>query len=272
MAKGKKKKKGKKEELSESWKTFSREMNQRISEMSKKAGEDLEDHYKTWNEYSRKMTDMMSRFTPEDEKAFNEMQELWRDYSEMIGGKFVEIMERETEPTKELYRLWTENSAKLQNQLSELLSESMREQQDLYELWMDSFGIKDNGQDDVNDMYREMGQFWMNMWARSRDMMPPMKDAGSDPGANLKELSELWTEAYSKMAKNMINSPDFAKMDGNILNANLEAIKANNHMMNQTLGAMGLPTKNNLEDIYKKLHDMDRKISEIARTLNSMKN
>ena len=42
-------------------------------------------------------------------------------------------------------------------------------------------------------------------------------------------------------------------------------------MMNQTLGAMGLPTKDNLMDIYKKLHDMDRKLSEMARTLNSMK-
>jgi hypothetical protein len=73
------------------------------------------------------------------------------------------------------------------------------------------------------------------------------------------------------MVKNMINSPEFAKMDGNIINVNLDAIITNNKIMNQYLDALGLPTRNNLEDIYKKLHDMDRKISEMARTLNSRK-
>jgi hypothetical protein len=271
MAKEKKKKKGKQEELNDSWKTFSMEMNQRLGDMTTKAGKDLEDQYQIWNDYSKKMTDMMSRFDPEDKKAFGEMQKLWRDYSEKIGGKFVEVMEREASPSRELYKMWTEYSAKMGNQLSELVSETMKEQRDVYELWMDSFGIKDDGKDDAYDAYKDMGKFWMNIWARSKDMMPPMKNGGTDPSANLKEISELWTEAYSKMAKNTINSPDFAKMDGKILNSNLEAIKANNLMMNQYLCAMGLPTKDNLRDIYKKLHDMDRKISEMARTLNSMK-
>jgi len=272
LVKDKKNKKKKKEELSESWMEFSREMNERINDMAKNTKEDLTDHYDVWKEYAQKMTDVMARFTPEDEKAFGEIQNLWMDYSEKIGSKFIDTMDRETGPSKELYKMWTEHSAKMQDQFSELMSESMKEQQDLYELWMDSFGIKDNGNENkIPDMYKEMGQFWQNMWVRSKDMVPPLKEGGIDLSKNFKELNELWADAYSKMVKNMINSPEFAKMDGNILNANLEVIKVNNQMMNQVLSAMGLPTKNNLEDIYKKLHDLDRKISEMARTLNVKK-
>ena len=71
------------------------------------------------------------------------------------------------------------------------------------------------------------------------------------------------------MVTNFIKSPEFAKMDGNILSSNLDMIKANDKLMNQSLNAMGLPTKENLNDIYLKLHDMDRKISEIAKAVNS---
>jgi hypothetical protein len=34
---------------------------------------------------------------------------------------------------------------------------------------------------------------------------------------------------------------------------------------------MGLPTKDNLDDIYKKLHELDRKFSDIQRGLRSQR-
>jgi hypothetical protein len=262
----------KKETLSDSWGEFSQEMNERINVMAKNTGKDLEDHYKMWREYSQKMTDMMAKFTPEDEKALGDIQNLWMEYSEKIGTKFVDVMERETGPSKELYKMWTDYSTKMGDQISELMSESIKEQKDLYELWMDSFGIKDNGhENNIPDFFKEMSQFWQNMWMKSKDMPLPISPGDMKLNADYKELSEFWTNAYSKMVKNMINSPDFAKMDGNILEANLEAIKIKDELANKYLSAMGLPTKDNLDDIYQKLHDMDRKISEISRAINSKK-
>ncbi len=272
LVKEKKNRKKKQEALSDSWGELSKEMNEWINAMAKNTGNDLTDHYDMWKEYTQKMTDMLAKFTPEDEKAFGEIQNLWRDYSEKIGKKFVEIMDRETGPSKELYKLLTDYSTKMGDQLSKLMTTNIKEQHDLYELWMDSFGMKDKGHDeDFSEIYKGMNQFWLNIWTRSKNMPLPMSQGDMNLNANYKELSELWTNAYSKMAKNIINGPDFAKMDSNILEANLEAIKINNELTNQCLSAMGLPTKNNLDDIYKKLHDMDRKISEISRTLNSKK-
>jgi hypothetical protein len=48
-------------------------------------------------------------------------------------------------------------------------------------------------------------------------------------------------------------------------------IHARDQLSKQYLSAMGLPTKENLDDIYKKLHELDRKISDIQRGLRSQR-
>ncbi|UCE37932.1 MAG: hypothetical protein JSW00_01430 [Thermoplasmata archaeon] len=273
MVKSKKKGSSKKHsDVYDNWIDYSRDISERINEFTNESAGEYKELYSLWSDYAQNMSDKMAKFTPEDESAFTDIQNMWRDYSEEMGERFVEILKNEKGPYKELYKMWTDYSAKMGEQLSDLMSESLKEQHDLYELWMDSFGIKDNGnEDDISDMYKDIYQFWQNMWGRSNDIIPPFNYSDMNLNTNYKELSEFWTNTYSKMVKNVINSPDFAKMDGNILKANLEALKITDELINQYLSAMGLPTKNNLDDIYQKLHDMDRKISEISRAINSKK-
>ena len=85
----------------------------------------------------------------------------------------------------------------------------------------------------------------------------------------LKELNEFWTKHYSKMANDMIRSSAFAEMNGKILDGNLEFKQLNDSLANRYLKAMGWHTKETIDDIYFKLHDMDRKLSDIYRTVNS---
>jgi hypothetical protein len=274
MAKAKKKTSSKKHsDIYENWMDFSREISERINEFTKESTGEYKDLYSIWNEYAQNMSDMMADFKPNDESAYSDIQNLWRNYSEEMAERFLEVLDKDKGPYADLYQMWTEYSSRMGEQLSDLVNESLKEQHDLYELWMDTFGIKDNGydDDDISEIYKGLNQYWLNMWIRSKDMLPPFGQSDMNLNSNYKEFSELWTNAYSKMVKNMINSPDFAKMDGNILDANLEAIRINDQLTKQYLSAMGLPTKDNLDDIYQKLHDMDRKISEISRAVNSKK-
>ena len=141
---------------------------------------------------------------------------------------------------------------------------------DLYEIWMDAFGMKDNSQEErLSGVYKGVNQFWLEMWEKSKDMVPSRPTGDMDLNANFKELNDVFTKNYSKMIMNLVRSPDFAKMDGNILNGNLDIKRINDQFMGQYLSAMGMPTKENLNDIYLKLHDIDKKISEISRVINS---
>ncbi|UCE73921.1 MAG: hypothetical protein JSV56_13015 [Methanomassiliicoccales archaeon] len=272
MTKGKKKKQSSREhnEIYDVWIDFSRDIGDRINEIAKESAQEYNDLYEIWSEYAQKMTDQLAKFTPEDESAYKEMQKIWKNYSEELGERFVDILKNEKGPYQNLYQIWTDYSSRMGDQFSEFMSDSLREQHDLYELWMDTFGMKDIGhEEDLTGIYKNMNQFWLDMWLKSKDMFPPIRENDVGYYQKYREMNEFWTKAYSKMVMNLLKSPDFAEMDGNILNSNLEMIQANNRFMSQYLAAMGLPTKENLNDIYLKLHDMDRKISEISRAVNS---
>ena len=256
----------------DAWLGFSKDISDRFNDITMEGANEYKDLYNIWGEYAQKMTEQMANFSSEDGVAFEDMQRMWTDYSGKIGESFVHILGKDDGPYNELYQTWTEYSGKMSEYLSELMSENIKSQKDLYELWMDAFGMKDKGHDEsVSGTFEGMGQFWMEMWEKSNPMFPPILEGDVDLNSRYRELNELWTKNYSKMVMNILRSPAFSKMDGNILDSNLEMTRMNNQFMNQYLSAIGLPTKENLNDIYQKLHDMDRKLSEISRTINSKK-
>lgn len=256
----------------EAWLDFSKDISDRINDITMEGANEYKDLYILWSEYAQKMTEQMTNFSSEDSVAFEDIQRMWTDYSGKIGERFVHILDENDGPYNELYQTWTEYSKQMSEYLSELMTENIKNQKELYEIWMDAFGMKDIGHDEsaIGNL-EEIVQFWMKMWEKSRPMFLPISEGNMDINARYSELNEFWTKNYSKMIMNILRSPAFSKMDGNILDSNLEMTRINNELINQYLSAMGVPTRENLNDIYKKLHDMDRKISEIYRAVDSKK-
>lgn len=270
MAKGKGKSKGKKEQSSkdyekfyETWLEFSKNINERIVKLTREGTREYEELYRIWSEYAKKMTEKLAAASPEDSKTFKDMQNMWSEYSDKIGERFVDLMSKDDGPYRELYQLYSDYSRKMGESLSEIMSGRIKEQKDLYELWMDDFGMNDKSQ------MENMGKFWLEMWERSKDILSSSGE--EDYAAKLRELNELWTRTYSNMVMNFLRSQEFAEMNGTVLDRNLEMMRLNEGFMNQYLSAAGLPTKEGINDIYRKLHEIDRKVSKLSRAVRTSK-
>jgi hypothetical protein len=272
MTKSKKSQKSSKEydELYNAWVEYSREISERIKDVTEERAKEYEDLYNIWNEYAQKMTKEVSRASPKDKRSLSDMQKAWTNYSDEFGERFVDLMGKGNGPYKDLYKIWAEYSQKMGSHLSELMNESIKEQQDLYEIWMDTFGMKEQKSTHPGD-FSDITGFWMDMFRRSQSAFSMPEASQWDYQKQYKEFNELWTEAYSKMMKNVLRSSEFAQMNGNILDANLNLKQQNDEMVNSYLDAVGIPTKENLDDIHYKLHELDRKISEISRAVKSQR-
>lgn len=258
-------------DLYDAWKEYSMEMTERIRDITQERTQEYDELYNMWNEYTNKMTKQVGRYTPKDGPSFHKMQKAMSDYSDEIGNRFADILGKGDGPYKELYQLWTEYSRKMGTQITDLMNESMKEQKDHYEIWMDTFGMKDNYRKQGFSMdYNDVNQFWMDMWGKSQNMYSPFNMNGQkDVSQHIKDLHDLWTGAYNKMVMEFVKSPQFAQMNGNILDTNLDIKSQNQELVNQYLEAMGFPTKDNIDEIYLKLHEMDRKLSKISRDVKS---
>lgn len=273
MTKRKRKDKTTKEEYSQlydAWMDYSREMTDRIKELTKERAKEYEELYNMWNQYAKEMTEQVSGYTPKKGTSYKEMQRFFKEYSDDMGERFVEILGKENGPYTDLYKLWAEYSQKMGAQFSELLNESIKEQKDLYEIWMDTFGIKEKQKKSAFPAdFGDISQFWLDMWDKSQNMYMPTGDSQKDVTQHLRDLNELWTRAYNKMVMEFIKSSSFAQLNGDILDTNLNLKQQNDEIVNRYLEAMGFPTKENINEIYLKLHEVDRKLAKISREMKN---
>jgi hypothetical protein len=259
------------EKLYEAWNDFSKNINDRMLRLANEGTYGYSEMFAIWNEYGQKMGEKFSKLTPGDKTTVREMQNVWTDYSNKMGKGFVELLNNGNGPFKELYELYSEYSERIGRRISEIMSERMKEHKDLYELWMDTFGMNDSGYfQNLSDSFGDMGRFWSDTWEKSRHMFVAPDGKPLD-GATLQEMSDQWTNAYSKALQDIMNSDAFANFNGSLLDRNLEFRRLSQAYTSQYMGIMGLPTRENMDEIYKKLHELDRKISEISRLLNGGK-
>jgi hypothetical protein len=257
-------------DIFDAWMDFSKDINDRIQDITMESATEYEELYKVWSEYARKMTETMAKISPEDTVAFEDLQNIWSKYSGRMGDQFMNMAHKDDGPYQELYELWSDYSNVMGERLSDLVSENLKNQKELYELWMDAFGIKDNGHlVDASGPFGGMDRLWQDIWEQSTEMFTHQPKTGHDFSSWNEKWQEIWLNAYSKWAMNTIRTPEFAKMDGQTLNANLDMKKYNDQFVNNYLSVMGIPTKENMDEVYLKLYDLDRKISKIARSVNS---
>jgi hypothetical protein len=269
MAKSKKKQSKNYDYTYESWVEFSNEMGEKLNALAKDQVSEYKELNKLWNEYASKMTEHMSAFSPEDHKAYEGMQQLWAQYSGKLGDMLLDVSNSHDGPLKELHEAWKSYSVPAGEHLSELMKEQLKNQQELYELWMDAFCKKD--QEEGKDSHFEaMNSFFRNMWEQSLTGLPQAAPQDGDLVNWGKEWHEQWMKAYSKSVMELVRSPTFADLNGHTLDANLELKKATESYSNLYLSSMGAPTQQDMDEIHKKLHELDRKMSDIARILKEI--
>jgi len=274
--KGKQKKKAKKTKKSndilDAWLEFSKEISDEILKRTKEGAKEYENFYKIWDDYAQNMSEKLTRFSLDDEKGMKEMKKLWNSYSDKLEVGLDDLFTKNGGPYKELFQICSSYSDKMGECLIEIMNKRMEEQRELYEVWMDSFALVDK---DIvradSGIFYAMGQLWLELWGKQKDLF---QTADQDKKVNekLTELNELWTRNFSKMAHNILKSDTFAQMNGTILDRNMEIRRLNEQSMSQYLSFLGMPTKDSINEIYKKLHEMDRKLSQISRSIGTAQN
>jgi hypothetical protein len=270
--KGKQNKKSKKPEklddVSDAWLEFSKEISDEILKRTKEGAKEYENFYKIWEDYAKNMSEKLAKFSLDDEEGIKEMQELWNIYSDKLEERLGDLFSKNGSPYKELFQICSSYSDKRGECLIEIMNKRMEEQREMYELWMDSFAFVDK---DIvgteSGIFDAMDRLLLEMWDKQKDLF---QLSGQDTKVNekLRELNELWTQNYSKMVYKILKSDAFTRMNGTILDRNMEIRRWNEQFMNQYLNYLGMPTKDNINEIYKKLHEMDRKLSQISRSID----
>lgn len=159
---------------------------------------------------------------------------------------------------------WTAFAAELNEQTLENYRKSVDAQSAFAEAWLDAFDDETNGE--TIEGYGRAYEAWLDATEDGFDRLAAAAD-GED--IEPEELRDIWLSAANESAKEVMGTAGFAAATGRSVEASMDALRDAEEANEETLRAMGLATRADVEEVGERLLELERQQQEIERKLDA---
>ncbi len=93
-----------------------------------------------------------------------------------------------------------------------------------------------------------------------------------DPVALQDDLRRRMLLQYNDMMKRIFTTRSFAAKSGSDVNSLLEGVKTWNEIMEETLRAMRMPTRGDIDELHEALYNLNKRVDNLVKSLNNANN
>jgi len=137
-------------------------------------------------------------------------------------------------------------------------------QMDLWKKWNQKAGT-DLGQI-ATEVSPIVSQYWSKMledlWQSAETMQ-----TSEDPIVVQENLRKRMMSTYNEMMKKVFMTKSFSARSGGQVTGLLDNVRTWNEVMEETLKAMRLPTRGDIDDIHESLYNLSKRIDSLAKSL-----
>lgn len=147
-----------------------------------------------------------------------------------------------------------------------LFKEVVDAQMDIWKKWSRKAGA------DVGDAAKEVtpivAQYWAKMFAALWESAGEARTR-EDPLVGQEELRRYVLVSYNEMMKKVLATKSFAAKSGNDVKGMLDGVKAWNEVMEETLRALHLPTRGDIDELHEALYNLGKRVDYMAKSLEN---
>lgn len=145
-----------------------------------------------------------------------------------------------------------------------LFKEVVDGQMDVWKKWSRKAGA------DVSDAAKEVApivaQYWSKMFAALWESAGEARTR-EDPLVGQEDLRRYMLVSYNEMMKKVLATKSFAAKSGNGVKGMLDGVKAWNEVMEETLRALHLPTRGDIDELHEALYNLSKRVDYMAKSL-----
>lgn len=149
-------------------------------------------------------------------------------------------------------------------QPTHLFKEVVDAQMDLWKKWTKKAGT------DTSEAAKEIApivaQYWSKMFATLWDSAAQARNS-DDPLAAHDELRRYMLVSYNDMMKKVLATKSFAARSGNSVKGLLEGVKAWNEAMEETLRALHLPSRGDIDELHEALFNLNKRVDYLTNMI-----
>ncbi len=147
-----------------------------------------------------------------------------------------------------------------------LFKEVVDSQMDVWKKWSRKAGA------DVSDAAREVApivaQHWAKMFAAIWNSALEARTRESSLTAQ-DDMRRQMLVSYNEMMKKVLATKSFASRSGNAVRGMLDGVKAWNEVMEETLKALHLPSKGDIDELHETLYDLGKRVDYLTKAMQS---
>jgi hypothetical protein len=265
------------EGVTDMWTDFSDQMENKLRDLFESSASEYRDIYQSWTELSEKMGKQMVGFTTGNDTIYNNLYNSWKEYSEKLNTDLGMFGKSDDKTHTEFLDFWANYSEKFTDQLSNVMYEGFKEQYELYEVWMDTFAKSALEGSKSGDIPSIMNKYWLEGLNRFYDTFskfpigPSGKSiegtAGEQIYKQFEEMHNYWTKISTKMLDEVMRSPAYGNLLAQSIQSSMDSQKMIENYWIKNFQTLGLPTKNELEEVREELQELNSRLDNIYELL-----
>ena len=118
------------------------------------------------------------------------------------------------------------------------------------------------------DYYGKLSETWIEA---QKKVSSKMANVPQD-GESLEAYKRVWIDMFENNFTQLFDSKEFSKNYNNLVSKELDLMKRWNTIMDIMLKASNLPTKEEIEEIYKEMHSLKQRITKLESGNKKIRN
>lgn len=114
----------------------------------------------------------------------------------------------------------------------------------------------------LTEYYKQLSDTWMEAQKRVNKKIPEIPQDME----HLDASKRVWIDIFENDFTQLFDSQTFSENFGKLISSELELSKHWNNMLSTLLETANVPTKNDIDEIYKELHSLRKRVSKLEKT------
>ena len=111
------------------------------------------------------------------------------------------------------------------------------------------------------EYYKQLSDTWIEAQKKVNKKIPEIPQDME----NLEASKRVWIDIFENDFTQLFDSQKFGENFGKLISSELELSKHWNTMLSTLLETANVPTKNDLDDVYKELHSLRKRVSKLEK-------
>jgi hypothetical protein len=113
----------------------------------------------------------------------------------------------------------------------------------------------------LTEYYKQLSETWIDAQEKVNAKIPSIPQDSEQ----LEAYKRVWIDIFENDFTQLFDSEKFGQNYGKLVSAELELTKHWENMLNVTLHSMKLPTRKEIDEVYKELHDLRKRVKKLEK-------